>query len=148
MFGKRSGPTAGNGAQAQPAPAARPAAVSPTPGAMQPRTETPASPPVIAEGGRQPIPSAGLGAPLVPAPTPGRRPSSGGNSLPSPPIAPTATDSRHTESYYETKGMVFGALIEAKRALLDVNVLIHRTLEDGGLRANGDGQLAIVMFGD
>lgn len=113
MFGKRSGPAAGNGAQAQPAPAARPAAVSPTPGAMQPRTETPASPPVIAEGGRQPIPSAGLGAPLVPAPTPGRRPSSGGNSLPSPPIAPTATDSRHTESYYETKGMVFGALIGA-----------------------------------
>ena len=113
MFGKRSGPAAGNGAQAQPTPAARPAAVSPAPGAMQPRTETPASTPVIAEGGRQPIPSAGLGAPLVSAPTPGRRPSSGGNNLPSPPIAPSATDSRHTESYYETKGMVFGALIEA-----------------------------------
>ncbi|MGA6969746.1 MAG: hypothetical protein WBZ51_39785, partial [Xanthobacteraceae bacterium] len=103
MFGKRSGPAAGNGAQAQPTPAARPAAVSPAPGAMQPRTETPASTPVIAEGGRQPIPSAGLGAPLVSAPTPGRRPSSGGNNLPSPPIAPSATDSRHTESYYETK---------------------------------------------
>src|SRR5207302_8075788 len=32
---------------------------------------------------------------------------------PAPPLAPTATDSRHSEAYYETKGTIFGALIEA-----------------------------------
>jgi pilus assembly protein CpaF len=56
------------------------------------------------EPGRAPMPSAGLGAPLVPStPT-------------SPAVAatvPTAVDSRRSESYYETKGTVFGALIEA-----------------------------------
>ncbi len=66
----------------------------------------------MAEAGRAPIPSMGLGAPLVPAPTPGRRPA-GMPSEPSPPLAPTATDSRHSEAYYETKGTIFGALIEA-----------------------------------
>ncbi len=62
------------------------------------------------EGGRAPIPSMGLGAPLVQAPAPGKRSMP---SEPSPPLAPAATDSRHSESYYETKGTIFGALIEA-----------------------------------
>ena len=34
-------------------------------------------------------------------------------SAPSPPLAPTATDTRHSEAYYETKSTIFGALIEA-----------------------------------
>ena len=103
MFGKRTNSGAGNGA---------PGAVSPPPAVVEQRSNSVTSPPVIMEGGRSPIPSAGLGAPLVSAPTPGRRAASAANG-PSPPLAPTSTDSRHTESYYETKSMVFGALIEA-----------------------------------
>jgi pilus assembly protein CpaF len=58
------------------------------------------------ETGRTPFPSDGLGAPLVSAP-PTARPSS-------PPAAvPMATDNRRSETYYETKGTIFGALIEA-----------------------------------
>src|SRR6476661_7331537 len=53
--------------------------------------------------GRAPMPSAGLGAPLVPAPAMGNRA----------PAAPISSDNRRSESYYETKGTVFGALIEA-----------------------------------
>ncbi len=67
-------------------------------------------PPVAAqsasEPGRTPFPSAGLGAPLVSAPaTPTRIVAA------APPAI--ATDTRRSESYYETKGTVFGALIEA-----------------------------------
>jgi pilus assembly protein CpaF len=50
----------------------------------------------------------GLGASIVPAPAPVRRPNE-----PSPPIVPTAVDSRHSDAYYETKSTIFGALIEA-----------------------------------
>ena len=57
------------------------------------------------------MPSQGLGAPIIGAPTPGKR--NGLPNEPSPPIAPTAVDSRHSEAYYETKGTIFGALIEA-----------------------------------
>jgi pilus assembly protein CpaF len=112
VFGKRSNPAAGGGeaAFAKAAPAQQ-SPSSPVPGA-QARLDGGASAPAIVEGGRSPIPSAGLGAPLVGAPTPSRRSSPAANA-PSPPIAPTATDSRHSESYYETKSMVFGALIEA-----------------------------------
>ena len=46
----------------------------------------------------------GLGAPLVPAPTPARAPAA---------VNMPAIDSRRSESYYETKGTIFGALIEA-----------------------------------
>jgi pilus assembly protein CpaF len=53
-----------------------------------------------------PLSSAGLGAPLISAPaTPARL------AVPAPPAL--ATDTRRSESYYETKGTVFGALIEA-----------------------------------
>ena len=41
-----------------------------------------------------------------------RRPASA-HPEPSPPLAPSATDSRHSEAYYETKSTIFGALIEA-----------------------------------
>jgi pilus assembly protein CpaF len=53
-----------------------------------------------------PFPSDGLGAPLVPAPPPTRAPSPISN-------IPTSVDTRRSESYYETKGTIFGALIEA-----------------------------------
>jgi pilus assembly protein CpaF len=55
------------------------------------------------EPGRAPMPSAGLGAPLVASP---------GATTANAPV-PTAVDSKRSESYYETKGTVFGALIEA-----------------------------------
>src|SRR5207245_469317 len=72
----------------------------------------PAAGPGVIEGGRAPIPSTGLGAQLVPAP-PASKPQGGLPKQPSPPLVPTATDSRHSEAYYETKGTIFGALIEA-----------------------------------
>ncbi|MGA7971830.1 MAG: CpaF family protein, partial [Pseudolabrys sp.] len=58
------------------------------------------------ESGRTPFPSEGLGAPLVSAPTPSRTPAST-------PSVPTAVDSRRSDAYYEVKGIIFGALIEA-----------------------------------
>jgi pilus assembly protein CpaF len=108
VFGKRS--TADN----RPAPAAAAPSPQPAPAAApppQPAPQAAASPGVI-DAGRAPIPSAGLGAQLVPAPTPGKK-QGGLPNTPSPPLAPTATDSRHSEAYYETKGTIFGALIEA-----------------------------------
>jgi pilus assembly protein CpaF len=91
VFGKRS-TTDVRPAPAAPAPAPKPAAAAPVP-----------------QGGGErlaPLSSAGLGAPLISAPaTPARL---------SAQVAPAiATDTRRSESYYETKGTVFGALIEA-----------------------------------
>ncbi|MFZ3250608.1 MAG: hypothetical protein WA214_17155, partial [Pseudolabrys sp.] len=96
MFGKRSG-TSEARAPAPPVPAvAVPAQVEPT--------APPASTPM--ETGRTPFPSDGLGAPLVSAPAANRgsAPANG---------APSSVDTRRSESYYETKGTIFGALIEA-----------------------------------
>jgi pilus assembly protein CpaF len=59
-----------------------------------------------AENGRTPFPSDGLGAPLVSVPAQAR-PSSTINTVPS------SVDARRSESYYEVKGVIFGALIEA-----------------------------------
>ena len=56
--------------------------------------------------GRAPIPAQGLGAQVLSAPSPSSRSSS-------PPLVPMATDTRRSEAYYETKGTIFGALIEA-----------------------------------
>jgi pilus assembly protein CpaF len=114
VFGKRSVPASGphSPSQAPAAPGIEPAQATPpvTGGSARPEGAPAAA--VAMEGGRAPIPSAGLGAPLVTAPSPGKRPPGFANS-PSPPLAPTATDSRHTDAYYETKGKIFGALIEA-----------------------------------
>ncbi len=89
MFGKRAT------TDARPAPAA-PAAPRPA--------AAPAPGPATSDR-LQPIPSSGLGAPIVAAPaTPAR--------LAAQPPA-MATDTRHSETYYETKGTIFGALIEA-----------------------------------
>ena len=101
MFGKRSIP----GADVRSAPA--------SPGRMTTAPTAP-TPPTQAEsdaGGRTAFPSAGLAAPLVPAPvTQGGR-VAGANHQPSPPSG--AQDARRSDSYYEVKGAIFGALIEA-----------------------------------
>ena len=98
MFGKRP-----STAEARvPAPAAHPQAGAAAP-ALQPGT---AAKPAVSAGdtGRTPFPSDGLGAPLVSAPTPARAQA---------PVNMPAVDTRRSESYYEVKGTIFGALIEA-----------------------------------
>jgi pilus assembly protein CpaF len=55
------------------------------------------------ETGRTPFPSDGLGAPLVSAPATNREAVN----------TPSSTDMRRSESYYQTKGTIFSALIEA-----------------------------------
>jgi pilus assembly protein CpaF len=70
--------------------------------ASQPAAPKPAAPPpAAASEGRAPLPSAGLGAQLLSAPTAPQK------------TGALATDSRRSESYYEVKGTIFGALIEA-----------------------------------
>ena len=96
MFGKRnqSGPApvapAGGTALAPP-PAPKPVAKSSTPQASASSNE-----------GRAPLPAAGLGAQLLSAPT-----------TPQKSAPMIATDSKRSETYYEVKGTIFGALIEA-----------------------------------
>jgi pilus assembly protein CpaF len=53
------------------------------------------------ETGRTPFPSGGL---VVGSPA---------NRGAAPPTAPSSIDNRRSEAYYETKGTIFGALIEA-----------------------------------
>jgi pilus assembly protein CpaF len=106
VFGKR--PTNGSAtleAQQPPAPPPPPAP-APPPSVKPPQASASAS-----EPGRTPFPSAGLGAPLIGAPT--SRPNVGGHKPSPPPQIPSAVDSRRSESYYEVKGTIFGALIEA-----------------------------------
>jgi pilus assembly protein CpaF len=94
----------------------RPTGASPVAVEQRPNTPAPAAPPPpqpasgSSEGGRAPMPSAGLGAPIVTAPT--SKPNVGGPASP-PQQVPTAVDSRRSETYYETKSTIFGALIEA-----------------------------------
>jgi pilus assembly protein CpaF len=103
VFGKRALSDSSTTAELedrQPAPA-RPAASSAPPAGAA------AGAP---QGGRTPFPSAGLGAPILSAPAPGK-------PLPVVQNAPaqisSAIDSRRSDTYYETKGTIFGALIEA-----------------------------------
>lgn len=76
---------------------------TPPPSAPKPAPVAPAAGPRPPDLGRAPIPSAGLGAPLVTSPA---------SAAVNAPV-PTAVDSKRSETYYETKGTVFGALIEA-----------------------------------
>ena len=110
MFGKRSTSGPDSAVTAPDASVQRVAAAPPLQPASEPAPQ-PAPPAAnVVEGGRSPIPSVGLGAPLVAAPAAGRQAS---GMPPQRPLAPTATDSRHTDAYYDTKGAIFGALIEA-----------------------------------
>jgi pilus assembly protein CpaF len=87
VFGKRSGQEVGT----KPAPVA---------------TKPQAAPAAAPADARPPLPSAGLAAPIAAPPL--------APSRPAPPQAPPpVVDSRKSESYYQTKGTVFGALIEA-----------------------------------
>jgi len=98
VFGKRP-----STAEARaPAPAAHSPAAPAAP-ALQPGSAAKPAP-AAAETGRTPFPSDGLGAPLVSAPTPARAQAA---------VNMPAVDSRRSESYYEVKGTIFGALIEA-----------------------------------
>src|SRR5215210_7333388 len=63
------------------------------------------------DAGRAAFPSSGLGASLLSPPLAPGRPGAAGPATP-PPL-PSAVDSRRSESYYETKSTIFGALIEA-----------------------------------
>jgi pilus assembly protein CpaF len=110
VFGKRSSSASGHPGNSQAAP--RPPAAAPTPATPAPVATSKPSVPIEPEAGRFPIPSVGLGAPLV-APPPLAKRGAGSANASSPPVAPTATDSRHTDTYYQTKSTVFGALIEA-----------------------------------
>ncbi|MPZ55798.1 MAG: CpaF family protein [Rhizobiales bacterium] len=89
MFGKRNASV--TEARPQPAPQTQPPAApaSPTP-----------------DAGRTPFPSDGLGAAIL------SPPGVGGRGQPKP-VMPSAVDTRRSESYYEVKGTIFGALIEA-----------------------------------
>ena len=112
-------------AEVSPGAEERPAAAAPQPAPKlvpQPAPKpapvaaaAPAAPPAKpAGGGLTPFPSAGLGAPLVGAPT--SKPNVGGppkQTAQIPAAVPTAVDSRRANSYYEVKGTIFGALIEA-----------------------------------
>jgi len=97
LFGKRN--TSGDG-RTQTVEAPRPVAPPPPVRAAEPTL-------VPAEPGRTPFPSSGLGAPLISAPgTPSRNPVSTQAII-------TNADMRRSDSYYEVKGTIFGALIEA-----------------------------------
>jgi pilus assembly protein CpaF len=102
LFGKRSATSEARALEPAPAPRAAPGPAAP-PASVPETPASSAAAPV--ETGRTPFPSDGLGAPLVSAPPSPR-------SSPSSPV-PAAVDNRRSETYYETKGTIFGALIEA-----------------------------------
>jgi pilus assembly protein CpaF len=103
VFGKRptpGSPDALTAVRPQPTPRPAPPPVAPPPGAA-----AAAAP----QGGRAPFPSVGLGAPIVGAPSAKSNAGPPGTTV----QVPTAIDSRRSDGYYETKGTIFGALIEA-----------------------------------
>jgi len=103
VFGKRSSSDSAPAAEQRPAAAPRPPAA---PAAAPPPPAGTGS-----EAGRKPFPSAGLGAPIIGAPS--GKPNVGGPPNAPQQQVPSAVDSRRSESYYEVKGTIFGALIEA-----------------------------------
>jgi pilus assembly protein CpaF len=100
VFGKRSGTSEAR----VPAPAVQPVAPGPAAAPTSPTGQKPAGNPK--ENSLTPFPSDGLGAPLV-SPPPPTRVASPINTV------PTSVDTRRSETYYEVKGTIFGALIEA-----------------------------------
>ena len=65
--------------------------------------------PELSDDGLAPLPSAGLGAPLISAPEPVKRTGHSAASAPPKPVV----ESHRSDTYYEIKAMIFGALIEA-----------------------------------
>jgi pilus assembly protein CpaF len=100
VFGKRTGVDAPR----SPGPASQSSQFAPL--------RTAQSAPSLVEGAKAPIPSTGLAAAPVLASNSGKN-SAGQARSSAPPIVPSATDSHHSEEYYETKSGIFGALIEA-----------------------------------
>jgi pilus assembly protein CpaF len=109
VFGKRPTPGSPGSDPEPPAPAPRQAAAPPKqhPAAPAPAAPSPA-PAASPEGGRTPFPSAGLGAPIIGAPPAVKSPAQNMAQH-----IPSAVDTRRSDSYYEVKGTIFGALIEA-----------------------------------
>src|SRR6185312_16234804 len=104
-FGRRSGNTTELQRSVAPAPAAAPAHVS-SPSIAPGATGD--------EQGRTPFPSSGLGAPVVnPPPTQGGRIVTQTMTTTTAKAAPPPVDNRRSDKYYEIKGSIFGALIEA-----------------------------------
>ena len=101
MFGKRT--ATGGEARTALAPSAP---LAPPPDAPPPPAPTPPD-----AGAPAAFPSAGLAAPLVPAPVPQAGRVAGANHQPAPPVE--VHDARRSDTYYEVKGTIFGALIEA-----------------------------------
>jgi pilus assembly protein CpaF len=95
VFGKR--PIAGSAPLVEPRQQPLPPAPAPS--------IVPGRPDSSDESGRTPFPSAGLGAPIVGAPAQAKTASRQ--------QIPSAVDSRRGDTYYEVKGTIFGALIEA-----------------------------------
>ena len=110
MFGKR--PTVTSPADVAERPPASPRTASPPLAPSAPPVPAPAGAAAVpAPGGRTPFPSAGLGAPIIGAPAPAR---GGPGIVQNQPAQPAVViETRRSESYYETKGTIFGALIEA-----------------------------------
>ncbi len=99
MFGKRSTPGSDGRGQVATAPPA--AAIASRPEASD----------GAIEAGRTPLPSAGLGAPISSPPI---APAARGKAVvQAPPPVIVETDQRRSEAYYEVKGTIFSALIEA-----------------------------------
>jgi pilus assembly protein CpaF len=89
--------------------------------ALQPAAPASPEPSRHSEDGRVPFPSSGLAAPLVAAPVPQQGRVAGSKpAANAPPL-----ESRHSDTYYEVKGTIFSALIEAidlaQLAKLDVD---------------------------
>jgi pilus assembly protein CpaF len=103
VFGKRSVTSEARA----PAPVARPVSPEAAP-ASQPAAQELAAD-AKPEAGLTPFPSDGLGAPLISAPVASRVASPVNNTV----TVPSSVDSRRSETYYEVKGAIFGALIEA-----------------------------------
>jgi pilus assembly protein CpaF len=114
VFGKRSvsGVDVAGAPPPRPAPSAPPAAIPAPPSAPH------------QDVGRVPFPSSGLAAPIVAAPVPQAGRVAGAEPAAAP-AAPVVVETRRSDSYYEVKGTIFSALIEAidlaQLAKLDVD---------------------------
>jgi pilus assembly protein CpaF len=97
LFGKRS--TQVNEPRVEPGPA-----VGPEPTPLSGPTE---------DSGRVPFPSSGLAAPIVTAPAQRTGRVAAPPLQPMPPPPRPAAETRRSDNYYEVKGTIFGALIEA-----------------------------------